>query len=47
MQYMQLHATQDQMKAEVFREDAYLKKNKTGVSYPFLSVMKASSFKTG
>lgn len=46
MQYMQLHATQDQMKAEVFKEDAYLKEN-NGVSYPFLTVMKASSFKAG
>lgn len=44
MQYMQLHATQDQLKAEVYKEAVYLKENNT-VSFSFLSVMKASSFK--
>lgn len=43
---MQLPATPDQLKAEVYKEDVYLKENKT-ISYPFLTVMKASSFKTG
>lgn len=27
MQYMQLHATPDQLKAEVYEEDVYLKEN--------------------
>jgi len=34
------------MKAEVFKEDAYLKEN-NGVSYPFFTVMRARSFKAG
>lgn len=46
MQYMQLHATPDQLKAEVYKQDVYFKANNT-VSYSFLTVMKASSFKTG
>lgn len=29
MQYMQLHATPNQLKAEVYKEDVYLKENNT------------------
>lgn len=36
MQYKQLRATQDQMKAEVSKEGAYLREN-NGVSYPFVT----------
>lgn len=36
MQYKQLRATQDQMKAEVLKEGAYLKEN-NGVFYPFIT----------
>lgn len=46
MQYMQLHATPNQLRAEVYKEDVFLKESNT-VSCPFLTVMKASSFKTG